>query len=599
MSSISYSVGLDTSKFQGAIGIMRKGIGGIGSLMGGLSKALPVGALIGGIGGVTGALALLKKSSNLAADFESTSLAMGTLIGNAEKTKVVLEQIENLASSTPFEFPELASSGKMLLAFGESADTVADTLRRIGDVSAGIQAPITEIAELYGKARTQGTLFAEDINQMTGRGIPMSQELAKVLGVSADRIKKMASEGSLTFPLLQQAFINLSSEGGKFFGMMDTQSKSTNGLISTLTDGWNKLLRTVGTPLNDWLRPQISGWIKRIDSAGVRLSAFINLLKQAQSSGKLGEFLGAGLNVAIIKGVNIFSSGIRGSVAFLAATLPGIITSARNLFVDSGFVFVLQGVFDTVIAKFKAGLLNAAAAINFSGVSDEDAARADRTAGAQAYILKKELASLDFGAGLKSAASEVKAALEKGTAAYKDASKEKLIDETKAVQNWSNLAKSLDFTSWKEFVDGQKSGEANAAKTVTQAEGLADALKKAGENADKAGTKIKENNDAENAGGMVPAAVRERRKIFKKDEGDTRRFSTKVGGLNGDLKFGFRTPQNFAEKAQAIQNAGRNTFGQNRPPREAKDKAPTIDPLTRIWTEIKETNRRLGELGLA
>jgi hypothetical protein len=58
-------------------------------------------------------------------------------------------------------------------------------------------------------------------------------------------------------------------------------------------------------------------------------------------------------------------------------------------------------------------------------------------------------------------------------------------------------------------------------------------------------------------------------------------------------------PDGLFVKAQAVQNAGRNSFGKNRPPREAKDKAPTIDPLTRIWTEIKETNRRLGELGLA
>ena len=71
-----------------------------------------------------------------------------------------------------------------MIAFGEAADSVPDTLHRIGHISAGIQAPVNQIAELYGKARVQGRLFAEDINQPTGRGIPIIQELAKQFGIS-------------------------------------------------------------------------------------------------------------------------------------------------------------------------------------------------------------------------------------------------------------------------------------------------------------------------------------------------------------------------------------------------------------------------------
>jgi len=62
-----------------------------------------------------------------------------------------------------FEIPELADAGRKLIAFGEGSDTVASTLARIGDVSAGVQASVNEIAELYGKARVQGRLFAEGI----------------------------------------------------------------------------------------------------------------------------------------------------------------------------------------------------------------------------------------------------------------------------------------------------------------------------------------------------------------------------------------------------------------------------------------------------
>ena len=77
-----------------------------------------------------------------AADFEQTKAAFRTLIDDAAK-----------AGEMPFEFPELADAGRELIAFGEGAGTVAATLRRIGDISAGVQAPINEIAEPYATAR--------------------------------------------------------------------------------------------------------------------------------------------------------------------------------------------------------------------------------------------------------------------------------------------------------------------------------------------------------------------------------------------------------------------------------------------------------------
>jgi tape measure domain-containing protein len=88
---------------------------------------------------------------------------------------------------------------------------VAATLARIGDVSAGVQAPVNELAELYGKARVQGRLFAEDINQPTGRGIPIIGELAKPFGVSDSEVKKLIESGQVSFPAIEQAFIDSNS----------------------------------------------------------------------------------------------------------------------------------------------------------------------------------------------------------------------------------------------------------------------------------------------------------------------------------------------------------------------------------------------------
>ena len=73
----------------------------------------------------------------------------------------------------------MSSSAKQLLAYGIAADKVNDTLVRLGNIAAGLSIPLQDIAWLYGTTMTQGRLYAEDLNQFTGRGIPMIRELAK------------------------------------------------------------------------------------------------------------------------------------------------------------------------------------------------------------------------------------------------------------------------------------------------------------------------------------------------------------------------------------------------------------------------------------
>lgn len=203
--------------------------------------------VIGTIQNVAGTIN--KFTVSAAADMESTSAAFETLIGNTELARDTIKQIQDLGASTPFQFPELADAGRKLLAFGTSAQDVRDTLARVGDIASGIQQPIGEIAEIYGKAKVQGRLFAEDINQLTGRGIPIIQELAKQFGVADDQVKQLVTDGKVTFDNLEQAFIDMTSEGGKFNGMMEKQSQTFNGLVSTLQDNVTVVLTRIGAKI--------------------------------------------------------------------------------------------------------------------------------------------------------------------------------------------------------------------------------------------------------------------------------------------------------------------------------------------------------------
>ncbi len=295
------------------------------------------------------------KSVMAAADFEQTKAAFRTLIGDAAKAEETLAQLRQLGAETPFEFPELADAGRKLIAFGEGADTVASTLRRIGDISAGVQAPINEIAELYGKARVQGRLFGEDINQLTNRGIPIIQELAKQFGVSDSEVKKLVSDGKVGFANIEQAFISLTSQGGKFAGMMEAQSKTTSGLFSTLKDGFNEVLLALGTPINDALRPLVAeaiGMVAKLaplaQKAGEAIRDTLNVVVAAFRSGQLPDLIVASLKLAFAEGTNSMVNGFKAAVEFFWTLLTDGAMWA-------GFADIVLG----TVAKIGAALMDA------------------------------------------------------------------------------------------------------------------------------------------------------------------------------------------------------------------------------------------------
>lgn len=205
-------------------------------------KAALISAALGGTG-----IAAIKLAGNL----EQTQLALEVLLGDAAKATQIKNEWTQLASSTPFSSSDIDSAGKKLLAFNIEAEKVTDTLRRIGDISAATGSSISEIADIYGKAAVQGRLFAEDINQFQGRGIPVVQSLAKVLGVAETEVRDLVTQGKVGFPELEAAFRNMTDEGGQFSGMMDKLSQSTLGKFSTTMDNAKLALASFGEVMLD------------------------------------------------------------------------------------------------------------------------------------------------------------------------------------------------------------------------------------------------------------------------------------------------------------------------------------------------------------
>lgn len=273
------------------------------------NMALGVAGAIGGAG-----LASIK----FAGELEQTQLALEVLLGDAEQATKIKDEWTTLAAETPFNSADIDSAGKKLLAFGVGADDVTDSLRRIGDISAATGSSISDIADIYGKAKVQGRLFAEDINQFQGRGIPVVQSLAKVLGVAETNVKDLVAEGKVGFPELEKAFQDMTSEGGQFSGMMEKLSTSTMGQFSSLMDNAQLTLAEFGKmllPLANNAIEAISGILEKI---------------QAMDSGtQRATLVTAGLIAAFAAAIPVVN-GLAGAMAFLAANpiVAGIAAAA-------------------------------------------------------------------------------------------------------------------------------------------------------------------------------------------------------------------------------------------------------------------------------
>lgn len=202
--------------------------------------------VLGVIGGVTALKNFVTELVNVRGQFQQLEIAFSTMLKSKEKADKLMSELVDIAAKTPFDLQGVASSAKQMIAYGSSAENVGDELVMLGNVAAGVGSQLSEIAYLYGTLRTQGRAYATDIRQFAGRGIPIYEELAKVLGVTKDEVSGLVTAGKVGFKEVEQAFKNMTSESGIYYNLMQEQSKSLTGQLSNLGDAWDTMLNEIG-----------------------------------------------------------------------------------------------------------------------------------------------------------------------------------------------------------------------------------------------------------------------------------------------------------------------------------------------------------------
>lgn len=188
----------------------------------------------------------VKEIANVRGEFQKLEIAFETMLQSKEKADALMSQIVDTAAKTPFDLQGVAGGAKQLLAYGVASDKVNETLIRLGDIASGLSIPLGDLVYLYGTTMAQGRMFTMDLRQFQGRGIPMAEELAKVMGVAKNEVAGLVTAGKVGFKEMEQAIWSMTSEGGKFAGLMEKQSKTITGQISNLQDAVDQMFNEIG-----------------------------------------------------------------------------------------------------------------------------------------------------------------------------------------------------------------------------------------------------------------------------------------------------------------------------------------------------------------
>lgn len=258
-------------------------------------------------------------------EMQQLEVAFTTMLQSGEKAASLLTDAVEFAAKTPFDLQGVAGGIRQSLAYGAEAENVIEEVEMLGNVAAGLSVPLNDMIYLFGTLRAQGRAMTVDIRQFAGRGVPIYEELAKVLGVTRQEVSALITEGKVGFPEVEQAFRNMTSEGGMFYNLMREQSKTITGQISNLQDGISQMFNSIGE-----------------QSEGVITSAISGLSWMVEHYRELAQVLG----------VVVAAYGSYRAALIAVNAVQAITVSAKNI---SAFISLARGI---TTAKDAMALLN-------------------------------------------------------------------------------------------------------------------------------------------------------------------------------------------------------------------------------------------------
>ena len=271
-------ISLDTSNISTANG-------GISSLIGKFSSAK---AAVGGFLGAFAASALVdfgREAIDAQSKVEQLEISFRTLLGSQEKANALIAEIKSYGTVTPYDTEGLAQAARLMLSYGMSSSKIMPTLQMLGDIAMGDKDKLQSLTLAFSQMSASGRVCKEDLNQMVDAGFNPLQIISEKTGKSIGELTDEVSKGAISVQDIEQAFIDATSEGGKFHNMVNNMSDSIAGKTAQMTDNWENFKASIG----GLLKPAYLGAIQTTTSAIDALTKTIERLKASVGDVTVGD----------------------------------------------------------------------------------------------------------------------------------------------------------------------------------------------------------------------------------------------------------------------------------------------------------------------
>ena len=239
----------------------------------GLSGALgTLGGSLGSLGtlasGAAAGFALLKLKDygqyalQTSAAFEQLAISFRVMTGSAQTGQELTDAIIELGAKTPMTAQQLSKAAQLLLSFGESAENIIPDLQLLGNITGGEVNRFNQLALAFAQVGANGKLMGQDLLQMVNAGFNPLQIISQKTGKSMGQLRKEMEEGRISFQMVAQAMKDAAGEGGRYFGLMEQQSQSLNGRLSTLGDTWEQVSKNIGDAFVPMAKAAVNSLIK-------------------------------------------------------------------------------------------------------------------------------------------------------------------------------------------------------------------------------------------------------------------------------------------------------------------------------------------------
>lgn len=200
----------------------------------------------GAIGVGVGLKDFVGQMTRVRGEFQQIETSLEVILGNKEKANALMEEVKDFAKVSPLDLKSTAAATQMMLGFNIEAEKVPRFLQAIGDVSMGDAQRFNSLTLAFSQMSATGKLMGQDLNQMINAGFNPLQIMAERTGKSIATLKEEMSKGAISSQMVQQAFIDATDAGGKFYQMSERASLTINGQLSMLQDALDAMFNKLG-----------------------------------------------------------------------------------------------------------------------------------------------------------------------------------------------------------------------------------------------------------------------------------------------------------------------------------------------------------------